>query len=63
MYKSHSSDPAERAKALLIHYFSVLFKAQGLQWNEDNEGEIASIVDLIVEPRAIDVPEEIFNAD
>lgn len=48
-YSSVSSNPSERAKALLIHYFKTLFEAQGLQWNEDNESEIADIIDAILE--------------
>jgi len=48
-YSSHSSNSQERAKALLIHYFGVLFKKAQLVWNEDNESEIASIIDNISE--------------
>jgi hypothetical protein len=36
------------AASTLIHYFKVVFKAGNLQWNEDNEAEIESIIDSIV---------------
>jgi len=40
---------AEQAKRLLKHYFSLLFKNNGLEWEGDNAGEVDAIVDLIVE--------------
>lgn len=48
-YNSMSRDPAERAKALLTHYFKTVFVAAGIEWADDNESEVAQIVDDIEE--------------
>jgi hypothetical protein len=36
------------AASTLTHYFKTVFKAGNLQWNEDNDAEVASIIDTIV---------------
>jgi hypothetical protein len=37
-----------RAKTLLIHYLKTLFQELGVQWDNDNDVEVAAIVDHIV---------------
>lgn len=36
-----------RATDMLVHYFREAFVAAGLNWNSDNDVEVASIVDAI----------------
>lgn len=38
----------EKAKELARHYFRLLAKAAGVRWTEDNDGEIAALVDAII---------------
>ena len=40
---------AGRARQLLAGYFQMLFKATGLRWDDDNQLEIESIIDAILE--------------
>jgi predicted transcriptional regulator YheO len=37
------------AKSYMNHYFKVLFDKTDTQWNEDNESELESMVDAIVQ--------------
>lgn len=39
----------QQATRLLTHYMAMLFEQAGLKWNSDNNAEMATIVDLIVE--------------
>ena len=45
----------DRAKRLLVHYFSVMAREVGIGWDADNISEIESIVDLIFEGVAEDI--------
>jgi RNAse (barnase) inhibitor barstar len=45
-YSSVSSDPAERAKSLLCHYFQL---AWGESLSDDGISEVADIVDCIIQ--------------
>lgn len=45
----YSSNPADRAKDLLNHYFIYLFEKAGMTWESDNQSEIDQIVDDIIE--------------
>ena len=47
----------EQAKRLLVHYFRMCAKESGFTWDFDNESEIESIVDLIIDA----VKEELEN--
>lgn len=38
-----------RATGLLTHYFRLLFQAAGKHWDNDNDAEIALIVDEIIQ--------------
>lgn len=45
-YSDLSSDPAERAKSLFVHYFQI---SNNGQLNSDNVAEIASAVDAVID--------------
>lgn len=38
-----------QAVGTLSHYFRTVFEAAGIKWNGDNEAEIESIVDNLIE--------------
>lgn len=46
------------AKSYMVHYFKVLFERSGINWNEDNESEIESMVEAIVAAAAAKVKAE-----
>lgn len=39
----------ERAKELARHYFRLLAQAAGMKWDADYDGEINTLIDLIIE--------------
>lgn len=39
----------QRAAELLAHYFRIVFEKAGLKWDSDNDAEIRSAVEAIVE--------------
>ena len=41
-------EAARRAKALLGHYFQVVFENVGLHWRSDNQAEIDEMVDTLL---------------
>lgn len=41
--------PRERAEDMLVHYLSTVWRKAGLTWDGDNDQEVRSIVDSIVE--------------
>jgi hypothetical protein len=54
MFSSNSSDPAERAKALLVHYLDLAGNGRGPSGVSGGDGyaEISDLVDAIVEAAA-----------
>lgn len=56
------SIPAERAERLLAHYLRRVWVEAGLQWNSDNDAEVGSIVDALVEAAADVVSTHEMNA-
>ena len=52
MFSSRSSDPAERAKALLLHYLSNAANGKDPRTDPDCMSEVGSIIDDAVEAAA-----------
>lgn len=45
----YSSNPADRAKDILNHYFELIFNKVGLNYDSDTKAELDQIVDEIIE--------------
>jgi hypothetical protein len=41
-----------RAKRLLVHYFRTVFEAAGLRWDSDNQAEIETAVEYLIDAAA-----------
>jgi hypothetical protein len=39
----------QEAKDILVYYLRLLAVNQGIMWNEDNNTEVSSIIDYIIE--------------
>jgi hypothetical protein len=44
-----AQESADKAKELLRHYFRVVAKEAGVNWDSDNNSEVADIVDYIMQ--------------
>lgn len=51
-------DKRTYAKRYLTHYFRLLAKASGIQWDSDNEAEVECIVDFIIDTTKAELREE-----
>lgn len=40
-------DKKQKAKDLMIHYFSLIAREAGINWGYDNHAEIGAMVDLL----------------